>query len=201
MKSVISGCEDALSVIVQATSMYNTKFSMKWGMHAQHSKSPEGTAWVVFYWLKEWTDRSSDKVMELELSTKKLKLSILHARDCWHFVSKDPENASITRYMYLLHWILAHCSFLAFFHKVKLAIAHFIEDTMFFGTYFLLSVPSWSLLMNCRRFCAWEVLSFSLLVGRSTSMAFLSLLLSVHSPNQKETNEKFSSLALKQICW
>ena len=168
---MISGCEDAVSVIVQATSMYNTKFSMKWGMHAQHSKSPEGTAWVVFYWLKEWTDRSSDKVMELEWSTKKLKLSILHARDCWHFVSKDPENASITRY--LLHWISAHGSFLAFFHKVKLAIAHFIEDTMLFGTYFLLSIPSWSLLMNCmQEFCGCEVLSFSLLVGRSTSMAF-----------------------------
>ena len=32
--------------------------------------------------------------------------------------------------------------FLAFFHDMKLNIAYFVEDTVFFGTYFLLSVPS-----------------------------------------------------------
>ena len=32
--------------------------------------------------------------------------------------------------------------FLAFFHDMKLNIAYFVEDTVFFGTYFLLSAPS-----------------------------------------------------------
>ena len=30
----------------------------------------------------------------------------------------------------------------AFFHDMKLNIAYFVEDTVFFGTYFLLSAPS-----------------------------------------------------------
>ena len=35
-------------------------------------------------------DSSSDeKVMELEWPINKLKLSISHAKDCWHFKSKD----------------------------------------------------------------------------------------------------------------
>ena len=135
--------------------------------------------------------------MELEWSTKKLKLSILHARDCWHFVSKDPENANITRY--LLHWILAHCSFLAFFHKVKLAIP-FHRGYHVLWHIFLAECPFSIFAYELQAILCMRSANFSLLVGLSTSMAFLSLLLSVHSPSQKETKEKFSSLALKQIC-
>lgn len=43
--------------------------------------------------LGEWTDSSNDKkVMELERSTEKLKLSVSHAWDHWDFVSEDQED-------------------------------------------------------------------------------------------------------------
>ena len=62
------------------------------------------------------------------------------------------------------------------------------RDTMYFGTYFLLSAPSWYLLTEYQRSRAYETLNFTFLVDPSTS-----LLLSIHSPSQKE-NQQWTSL-------
>ena len=59
------------------------------------------------------------------------------------------------------------------------------KDTMYFGTYFLLSAPSWYSLTEYQQSRAYETLNFTFLVGPSTS-----LLLSIHSPSQKETNSE-----------
>ena len=48
---------------------------------------------VLFWSGRVNRQQYSDKeVMELEQPTKKLKLGISHAQDCWHFVSKDQEG-------------------------------------------------------------------------------------------------------------
>ena len=38
---------------------------------------------------------SNEKVMELEWLINKLKLSISHTQDCWHFKSKDQKGADL----------------------------------------------------------------------------------------------------------
>ena len=57
-----------------------------------NTRSKDTYRWFSFG-LGEWTDSSSDEeAMELEGPTKKLKLSLSHARDRWHFVSEEQEE-------------------------------------------------------------------------------------------------------------
>ena len=50
--------------------------------------------------LGEWTDSSSgEEVMELKGPTKKLKLSLSHARNHWHFISEEQEEELSRKYM------------------------------------------------------------------------------------------------------
>ena len=51
--------------------------------------------------------------------------------------------------------------FLAFFHDMKLNIAYFVEDTVFFWNIFLAECP----FLKCQQSCPCETLSFSFLVG------------------------------------
>ena len=48
--------------------------------------------WFSFE-LGGWMDSSSnEKVMELSAPTKRRKLRVLHAWNCWHFESEDQEG-------------------------------------------------------------------------------------------------------------
>ena len=66
---------------------------------------------VLFWSGRVNRQQCSDKeVMELEQPTKRLKLSILHAQDCWHFVyklrSRRLANVFVTSLMPMLYLIL-----------------------------------------------------------------------------------------------
>ena len=59
--------------------------------HAQGLRG--GRSGFVLVWESEQTAVATRRlIMELEHSTKKMKLGISHAQDCWVFVSKDQEG-------------------------------------------------------------------------------------------------------------
>ena len=101
--------------------------------------------WFSFE-LGGWTDSSSnEKVMELSAPLRDGSLGF-----CMHGIAGTLKvkikKASIVRQQKssgnCFSGSSANRLFLAFFHDMKLNIAYFVEDTVFFGTYFLLSAPS-----------------------------------------------------------
>ena len=96
--SAITSCEESsiwLWKITKATSMYNAKMAISQIDEActydvnqsmlSICKYKARQAVVVLFWSKRVN-------RQLEQPTKKLKLTISHAQDCWHFVSTDQEG-------------------------------------------------------------------------------------------------------------
>ena len=161
-----------LALKTKATNMYNTKLpisqlndafmhNMTWTMLSVHKRkalecSPSGFFWarrvkwiaVVMRGSKSWSGplRNWSLAFRIHktagtLYAKMKKASIIRQ-----------QKPSGTRFS----GSSANCSFLAFFNDVKLAIARFVEDTMIFGLYVLLSAPSWSSLTKCQQSRAVE---------------------------------------------